>query len=154
MCYHPPGTGICVTFSHLWWGDASARHLSDFPHVRAGPPPSSLHQSRPLPRALPVANLSLLPPLPPGASPLLDQQRITTAGVGGQARRVAGGSVDAKSVAIARRPSSPKLANGRGRMASKIVILQFNEAVGTSVSPCFSTFYRWKTIWRICWSCS
>jgi hypothetical protein len=23
MCYQPPGTGICVTFSHLWWGDAS-----------------------------------------------------------------------------------------------------------------------------------
>jgi hypothetical protein len=24
MCYQPPGTGICVTFSHLWWGDASS----------------------------------------------------------------------------------------------------------------------------------
>jgi hypothetical protein len=23
MCYQPPGTGICVTFGHLWWGDAS-----------------------------------------------------------------------------------------------------------------------------------
>jgi hypothetical protein len=23
MCDQPPGTGICVTFSHLWWGDAS-----------------------------------------------------------------------------------------------------------------------------------
>jgi hypothetical protein len=26
MCYQPPGTGICVTFSHLWWGDASHAH--------------------------------------------------------------------------------------------------------------------------------
>jgi hypothetical protein len=24
MCYQPPRTGICVTFSHLRWGDASA----------------------------------------------------------------------------------------------------------------------------------
>jgi hypothetical protein len=23
MCYQPPGTGICVTFGHLGWGDAS-----------------------------------------------------------------------------------------------------------------------------------
>jgi hypothetical protein len=25
MCCQPPGTGICVAFSHLWWGDASLR---------------------------------------------------------------------------------------------------------------------------------
>jgi hypothetical protein len=27
MCYQPPGTGICDTFSHLWWGDASPQFV-------------------------------------------------------------------------------------------------------------------------------
>jgi hypothetical protein len=25
MSYQPPGTDICIIFSHLWWGDASHR---------------------------------------------------------------------------------------------------------------------------------
>jgi hypothetical protein len=37
MCYQPPGTGICVTFSHLWWGDASgwcvSPYLSIYPRI-------------------------------------------------------------------------------------------------------------------------
>jgi hypothetical protein len=42
MCYQPPGTGICVTFSHLWWGDASITPPSFFlcaPVAHHRPPP-------------------------------------------------------------------------------------------------------------------
>jgi hypothetical protein len=34
MCYQPPGTGICVTFSHLGWGDASPIKVPLFPPLR------------------------------------------------------------------------------------------------------------------------
>jgi hypothetical protein len=53
----------------------------------------------------------------------------------------AGGIADAKSTTIVRRSSSPKLVSGRGRMASKIVILQFNDVVGTSVSPFYFPYF-------------
>jgi hypothetical protein len=35
MCYQPPGTGICVTFSHLGWGDASPWRARNTPHCLA-----------------------------------------------------------------------------------------------------------------------
>jgi hypothetical protein len=41
MCYQPPGTGICVTFGHLGWGDASHRAATRGPTgvVRPRVPP-------------------------------------------------------------------------------------------------------------------